>query len=286
MIDNYKDLILIYKLMIEIEQKQEIQALETMMKWHQQHLKMSYYINNEKEFISRMRNFWKFISSYPDEKTYSVFEESKYYCDNKSFFSYMEQYYTRLLETIEVKKIMLQGENTKKYFSDLLSNNLAMDGYNQVKNEILMVDWKGKNNVVMVGCGSLPQTVLCLYDNTKAENIVGLDNNQESIYIAREMVKSINRVDRINLIHCDGLNYDYGNADLVYVANFIKPKTKVIDRIAETAKDGVNVIVRSPVSFGKMFYENALEDLNPVLSVVKEGEVNENFLFKPFVIKK
>lgn len=272
--------------MNESDKRQKIKALKTMLDWHQQDLKMAYYINNEKEFIARMKRFWEFISSYDYEDIYEDFENSAYCLKNKSFFSYMEQYYTRLLETIEVKKIMLQSLNEKKSFLDLLSKNLAMDGYNQVRTEIGMIDWKGKKNVVMVGCGSLPQTILCLYDNTQASNIVGLDNNQESIYIAREMMKNINSSSRINLQHCEGLNYDYGKADLIYVANFIKPKKKVIDRIAQTAKHGANIIVRSPVSFGRMLYEDALDNLNPLLTILKEGDINKNFLFKPIILKK
>ncbi len=149
-----------------------------------------------------------------------------------------------------------------------------------------MIDWQGKKQIVMVGGGALPETILYLYDHTDIQNIIGLDNNQEAIYMAGEMIRSINNTSRIRLLHQNGSNYDYRDADIIYIANFVTPKMKVLDRIAETAKNGVQILVRTPVSFSKMFYESALDGLNPRLTITQEGAINRYFLSSTLVMQK
>lgn len=271
---------------ISLEQRDKLHALQKEFHRHRRILEKINYTNQKEAFFEAMNTFWKFISSYEEEQMFRYFEHSDYYQKNRGFFSSAQNYYVRVLETVEAVNIMRKSLDKDQTFLDLFDRQLAKETYLQTNKDIHMMDWRGKKKIVMVGSGPLPETILYLYDHTDIEQIIGLDRNQEAIYIAGEMISAINDTSRIRLLHYNGLDYDYKDADLVFVANFISPKIKILNRIAETAKNGVQVLVRTPVSFGKMLYESALEGLNPRLSLTQEGQVHKYFLSKTLVLEK
>ena len=271
---------------ISPEQREKVRALQAELDHHRRALDGINYILDKEAFFERMNRFWKFISSYEDEETFAYFQHSDYYQKNKNLFASMELYYVRTLGTVEAFNIMRKSLGKDQTFLDLFDRQLAKETYLQTNKDITLIDWQGKKKIVMVGSGPLPETILYLYDHTNIEQIVGLDNNQEAIFIAGEMIRSIKNTSRIQLQHYNGLHYDYSDADIIYVANFITPKIKILDRIAVTAKNGVQVLVQTPVSFGKMLYESATDGLNPRLTLTQEGAINTYFLSKTLVLQK
>ena len=72
-------------------------------------------------------------------------------------------------------------------------------------------------------------------ENTNIENIIGLDNNQEALYITGKMISALG-LNRITLEAMDGKNYDYKDTDIVYIAGFVPPKHKILDQIVKTSQ--------------------------------------------------
>lgn len=244
------------------------------------------YINEKTHFFELMNEFWKFLSSYKDADSYELFEHSEYFTKYQPFFKSQEDYYVRTLEAIEAVSIMTKQFETKSAnFMDFFDHQMSKECYLQTSQEMNLLNHGQEKSLVMVGCGPLPETLMYISENTNFESIHGLDSNQEAIYMAGEMLSS-QGIDKIKLIHYDGLEYDYADADVIYVANFTRPKKKVLDRIAETAKNGAKILVRTPVLLGKMLYEDAEEALHKRLTVIKEGKVNDYFLFKPLLLQK
>ena len=179
------------------------------------------YVHHKNEFFNIMNNFWEFAASMNDKEAYEYFEHSQYFTKYRSFFSSREQYYVRTIEAIEAVNIMTKSFKENINFYDLLERKMAKENYLKTSYEIEMMDLEGSKQLVMVGCGPLPETVLYLYENTELDEIIGLDYNQEAVYMGGEMLNSVGNTSRVKLIHCDGLKYDYKDADIIFVVPVI-----------------------------------------------------------------
>ena len=79
--------------------------------------------------------------------------------------------------------------------------------------------------------------------------------------------------DNISIQTLDGCEYDYKDADFVYVANFVPPKNKVLERIALTAPNHVQIIIESPLLMGKILFEEVnTTTLHPLLKITDRQE--------------
>jgi hypothetical protein len=262
-----------------------IKNLIKQLEVHKKQLEACDYIHNKEAFFQYMQEFWEYISNFKDKHIYELFEHTEYYSKNYELFASFENYYVRTLEALESMSILTKNVHTDASFLDFFNKRIAKETYLQTSKEIQMADFSNCKTLVMVGAGPLPETILYIYENTDIENIIGLDNNQEAVFMAGEMVRSQN-LPRIKFLHYDGTLYDYNDADIIYVANFVRPKKKIFHRIAETAKTNVQIVTRTPVMFGRMLYEDTLPSLHPRLSLIQEGEINWFFLWKPLLIKK
>jgi hypothetical protein len=70
----------------------------------------------------------------------------------------------------------------------------------------------------------------------------------------------------------DGASYDYGKADIIFVANMVFGKKAILSRIADTAAPGVLVILRDSYSLGRLYAENGARGLDPRFEIMGEGE--------------
>jgi hypothetical protein len=122
----------------------------------------------------------------------------------------------------------------------------------------------------MVGCGPMPATVLHVHDRTDVPEIVGLDVVAEAVVTARELTKRLG-YSRARIEHSDGRSYDFGGAEIVFVANMVVGKPSILSRIADTAPEDVRLIVRDSYSLGRLYAENAASQLDPRYEVVGEG---------------
>ena len=273
-----------YTISPEIQEK--VNSLKQNLEKFRVALEKNNYMHHKKEFFSIMNEFWEFASSMDDEETYEYFEHSQYFTKYRSFFSSKEQYYVRTIEAIEAVNIMTKSIKENINFYDLLERKMAKENYLKTSYEIEMMDLEGSKTLVMVGCGPLPETILYLYDNTELEEIIGLDYNQEAVFMGGEMLNSVGNTSRVNLIHCDGTEYIYENADIIFVANFVTPKIKVLQQIANTARNGAKVLVRTPIFLGKMLYESVIHNLPSRLTLRRKGNINPYFLDQSLLLEK
>lgn len=124
--------------------------------------------------------------------------------------------------------------------------------------------------LVMVGCGPNPSTILHAYDKVRIPEIVGLDTLPFAIETTRLLIERL-RLTGVQAELCDGRAFDYSGAEVVFIANMMSPKAAVLSRIADTAPANVQVVLRDPYSFGRLWAERGQEDLDPRLEVVATG---------------
>ena len=137
----------------------------------------------------------------------------------------------------------------------------------------------------MAGCGPLPAALFFIHENTKVPTIIGLDNNRQAVDTAGKLLEH-QRIRRIKLNHVDGINFNYQEADVVYIANLVSSKKMVLARILETARNDVRIILRDPFGMGILLSESGMADLDPRFRLVGEGIENRYFLSKHFFLKK
>ena len=116
-----------------------------------------------------------------------------------------------------------------------------------------LLDFRGCKNVVMVGSGAFPATLLWLSGNFPTLHYVGLDIDPGCVTMATELVTALG----INNVHfelIDGRQYNYGGADFVYVANYVVPKRAVLEQIARSTSVR-RVVVREPTRGGELLAE-------------------------------
>lgn len=245
---------------------------------------------NGEEFFTAMRVLWQFMSEYygsrdNDQTVFNLFQKTDYFARNHKEFAEHESYYVRANEMREAWAVIDKPYRQSKRFLELCDTELSRQAYMQTRTETQKVDFKGCDTLVMVGCGPFPETMMYIHENTPIQHIIGLDQEQSAVAIAGDLLASLG-IDKIRTEHAKGECYDYSQADMIYVANFVSPKREIFNQIAETAKPDALILTRNPVSFGKMLYENTLDNIPPRLTVKEVGAVNTYFLFEGVLLMK
>lgn len=265
--------------------QQKIKKLSNDIEKYRVKLKNIDYINNQEVFFATMHQFWRFLGTVRNERLCQLFLHSKYCAKHGPFFSSLEHYYTRAVEVAEAFSIITKQLSKKLSFLELFDNDISKESYLQTNREMQMLDFKKCKKMVIVGCGCLPETMLYIYENTPIKEIIGVDNHQEAIYIAGEMIRNQGLTD-IHLLHENSVNYDYKDADIVLISNMMAGKKKILDRIVNTSQDNIQILVRTPILLGHMFYDNAIEDLNKRLAIIKSKKVSDYFLENTVLLRK
>jgi hypothetical protein len=133
---------------------------------------------------------------------------------------------------------------------DLDANNSdsSIVAYIDQESTALCVD--NMSNVVFIGCGSVPESVL-LYSELAA-HVTGLECRPDAVLLARNAT-----ADKPNVTIHEGLGeeYDYRGFGHIVVALMVRDKSRILEQIAITANDATRVIVRTVSGVRTMLHE-------------------------------
>lgn len=197
--------------------------------------------------------------------------------DFKAYFSGSQKKYLALRE-FQANEIIEAGDvklDSTAYMA--LPDEFSRSSYNRVEDLTEFVDFSECHRVVMVGCGSLPATLLWLGDHYPDVSYVGLDIENDCVVAASNLIDRLGRRD-VSFHLLDGGDYDYSDVDFVYVANHVSPKKKVLSTISATASVGLQVVVREPTLKGQLFAESVGSDLPEGYSIRNFGVESDAFL--------
>jgi hypothetical protein len=125
-----------------------------------------------------------------------------------------------------------------------------------------LLDFRNCENIVMVGSGAFPATLLWLRDNFPMLRYVGLDIDPGCVKTAAELVAALG-IDNVDFELIDGRRFDFDGFDFVYVANHVVPKRAVLEQIARSTSVR-QVVVREPTPIGELLAEAVKPNLPPV----------------------
>lgn len=246
-----------------------------------------------KKTISELRTFLQKGLSIENGYTTAfnhLIQNSQEYAKFKLKFTHAENFYERIIELDENENLLsladtnISLDNLDKY----LTNDFNKLFFNDVKIEISkLTEHLNGTNFVMVGCGSLPITLLSFCAQFPNMHFTGIDNSPEAIKKAIDIKTKFN-ITNLNFDIVDGMNYDYKDASTIFVANTVVPKIKVLKQIAMSASNNTRVFIRIPVLSGNLLSEDVSYNNIPRLHLLKElpqDDQTDDMLYKLLVLE-
>jgi hypothetical protein len=118
---------------------------------------------------------------------------------------------------------------------------------------------------VMIGCGELPVTAIHVIERAGCE-VVCMDVVPAALAAAERLNEAFGW-SQLHPLLCDGTDYDYGNAAIVYIANMVRPKGAVLRQVAATAARDCKIVLRDPYGLGVLWAEQGQASLPAALKV-------------------
>jgi len=107
--------------------------------------------------------------------------------------------------------------------------------------------------VLIIGCGSLPHTMIIL-GLEKKWKITGIDIDPKAVKEAKSMIKKYKLKGEIEIIQNNGLTVDLAGYDLIVVSYDVQPKDKMLERIIKDMDDKTLILYRTTwESFEKIY---------------------------------
>ena len=169
----------------------------------------------------------------------------------------------------ETDRLLGQAWDSPMAFAKVASAP-AIALYNRVSDIFDHVDFRDCRRVAVVGCGRLPATMFHIHDRFEVGEIVGLDVVPESVDTANALAVKLG-YPRMRVELRDGREYNYSEAQIVFVARMVRSKHAVLARIADTAPPNVQIVMRDPLSVGRLWTEDGETGLDPRLEVFSRG---------------
>lgn len=180
-------------------------------------------------------------------------------------------HYIARMEAVETKKLLATDVAAPVSFR-AFATPTALSMFSRLEALTAHVTKPGMRRIVMVGCGWRPVTMFYLHEATDAQEIIGLDVVPDAVDTAAAIGRKLG-YDRMHTVLCNGANFDYAGADLVYVASMVSGKREVIARVLETAPEDVRLALWEPVSLGHLWLEGCEPDGIAALEIIGRGPV-------------
>ncbi|MEU5396079.1 hypothetical protein [Streptomyces tibetensis] len=142
---------------------------------------------------------------------------------------------------------------------------LAVEGYQGVADELRLLGGRSAERAAVIGCGPYPETLMALQASGLVRRlVVGIDRHEPSAVLAEAVTaRFCDAGCGVGIDRSDATAVDYAPYDLLVVANGLRGKARLLDRIRRTAPPAVRVLIRLPLLMGRLLYEDVERDLRP-----------------------
>jgi hypothetical protein len=223
-------------------------------------------LEQQPDLITQFNNILEVHNKTPEEIIASVVALSNQASDqfwenmleNRSDLKHLQDHFAKIyydyilaMEINEVDMLSRADTGQDKRFTSVASP-AAITSYERVEDVFSELSLEESQTFVVVGGGHLPVTAIHAIEKVGIKQSICLD-------ISEQTVESVNYLkdkfswNQLEGICCDGCDYDYSDADVVYIANMVKPKRDVLNRVIDTVKSGTPIIVREPYSLGMLW---------------------------------
>ncbi|MBU6214356.1 hypothetical protein KGM48_00720 [Patescibacteria group bacterium] len=236
--------------------------------------------NNEK-FIATMTELWAFLTSIEDDDVIIELQGDKRFPLVQQYLAKKWHEYISIIETDEAERFLSKTDSKEA------NSMLAEEDYMGVNYELSLLSEKLTGlSVIMVGCGPFPETLMEVYkDNKDIKYAIGIEGRNDVSQLANRIVtKVFPGVENVKAVASDAESFDYRDADVIFLANGLIKKDLILQRIYDTAKDGVKILARNPILMGRLFYEDlySLPSIQyfVICGSVRASKLSETILFR------
>ncbi len=150
---------------------------------------------------------------------------------------------------------------------NILFRSITLSYYKKiVKREIRLGFISKEDNVLCIGGGYFPATAI-LIAKIVGCNVTVVDNDIETIKVAKVAINKCKINDKVNVEFIDGIEVNASKYDVVTIANQISPKNVVYNQIKNTIDSG-RILVRKPKKHLLKGYDE--EELLTTTSSIKQ----------------
>ena len=127
-------------------------------------------------------------------------------------------------------------------FEILYSNYFAL--YDElVEKEVRLAKINSKDNVLVIGSGSLPSTTIQIARKTGAK-VLGIDIDPIAIRNSKKLMKNID-IQNIAFELADGVSYSYKNYNVIFVLYGITAQKEILHNISNKMDNNTRIIYRT-----------------------------------------
>lgn len=228
-------------------------------------------------FMASFGELLRWVAGQADDGVRAELEESGYVAEHFEFFARCQRRYLTAQEMVESAALLARPRPAGTRLARVLDSEFGQQTYQRVAEALELASFSDCRRFVMIGCGPFPAAALFVHDHTTTAEIIAVDKDPQAIELAARLAAAF-APERVCVTAGDGTCFDYGSADVVYVANHVTPKARVLRRIAATADKTTQVILRDPFGYGRLFAESGVADLDPRFVVAATGEGHPHFL--------
>lgn len=177
------------------------------------------------------------------------------------------------LETENAKKI-LESENPEK----TLESFTFFDRYEGlIKNESQLVKFDENKKIVFIGSGPLPLTLI-MFNNIFKSKCIGIEMDEETANLSREVLNKINMEENIEIIVGDEKTIQNIDYDIIMVAALAEPKERVFANVWELINEKTPVLYRTYTGMRAILYspvtEKETRGFHKEVMILPTGNIN------------
>jgi len=109
--------------------------------------------------------------------------------------------------------------------------------------EIQMLNILPSEKVLHLGCGAFPSATILIAKQKKA-HVVGIDNNNIAVKLARSCIKKKALSNLVTIEHGDAIYFPVLDFDVIYIAINVWPIDKVLKHLAQTMKPTTRILCK------------------------------------------
>ena len=158
--------------------------------------------------------------------------------DSLKVFKKLENNWKQGLRETEFKYVewIIKNERYDIFINKKPRKNWILE---TLKEQKKIYKFKVCKNLVMVGSGIYPYSMIDLHIKYPTMNIVGLDYDEKCVKISKYLLEKCRLNKFINIVHINGLDYDYSylnDEDLVFLSIDVEGIDLIYNKVIETSK--------------------------------------------------
>lgn len=182
-----------------------------------------------------------------------------------------------------VDLMFVMSEKLGHHF-DIISSNYVEIYADVVREEIKLAKISPKDQILIIGAGSIPSTSIILAKETDAQ-IKSIDKDDEAAKKASKFIKKIGLQNRIKIESGNGINYPVKNFNVIFILYGVKQKPELLQYLSKNINENTRVVYRETNDMhskinNKKIDLSKLFKIEKVVTTKSFGSMNSYLLLK------